>query len=141
MTTNDALPRACRDCGVEPAQAHVPGCDVARCLWTGMQELQCDGGLTAACCRALRAAGHDDLGDKLAHYLGLDDPDHDCGRDVWTGEFPGRADARSLGWWCRWSPGAGWVRCDPDHADARPDLNRLVTDARWDRTERKWVAP
>lgn len=130
--------RRCNDCGVEPGQPHVDGCDVPRCHWTGQQRLQCDGTLAAEICRVLRAANRADLADDLAHHLDLDDPDHDCGVDIWTGEWPGEGDARALGFYCYWGP--PWIECEPDHPGARPDLNRLATHARWDRTLGHWVA-
>jgi len=34
--------RKCPDCGAEPDKRHREGCDVARCLNTGIQRLQCD---------------------------------------------------------------------------------------------------
>jgi hypothetical protein len=33
----------CGDCGAQPNQPHDSNCDVARCLATGGQRLQCDG--------------------------------------------------------------------------------------------------
>ena len=65
---------------------------------------------------------------------------HDCGKDVWTGEFPGSADAKRLGWWHRWHL-CGWVRCEADHRDARPDLIRLVRAAKWNREKQRWELP
>ena len=32
----------CHDCGVEPGQKHLDGCDTARCLICGGQRLGCD---------------------------------------------------------------------------------------------------
>lgn len=65
---------------------------------------------------------------------------HDCGRDVWTGEWPGDSDAVRLEFWCRWTA-SGWQQCGPDDDGARPDLNRLnEAHARWDREQRRWVA-
>lgn len=135
--------KPCPDCGVEVGQPHDDGCDVARCLWDGSQRIQCDKSLAADCCRALVKMGEKDLADDLAHYLSLDDPDHDCGREVWTGEWPGDADAAALGWFIYWGPDfgeRGWVSCAPDHPGASPDLNRLAVDARWDRETCHWLA-
>ena len=111
--------RPCHDCGVEPGQPHVHGCDVARCLNCGSQAISCD-------------CPEDVLGD-----------------DVWTGEFPGVEDCRRLGFWCYWDDdapaGRKWVRCGPEHPGAGPDLNRLLVseargEARWDRGTQRWEA-
>jgi hypothetical protein len=107
----------CHDCQAKPDEAHEPGCDVARCMWTGRQAIACDA------------------------------EDHDCGEDVWTGEWPGDVECREYGFWCYevedppGSPYTRWVRCGPDHPDATEDLTRLVTWCRWDREQRKWVLP
>jgi hypothetical protein len=55
----------------------------------------------------------------------LDDHD-DCGHDVWTGWWPGQIDCEQLGWMI--GPGL-------------PDLNRLYTEAVWDRERCHWVKP
>jgi hypothetical protein len=94
----------CPDCDVAVGEPHIDngvdgGCDVARCLVTGLQRLTC---------------GLDHAGD------------HDCGRDVWTGRWPGDADCERLGWML--APGL-------------PDLNRLYTEATWDPAQRAWVTP
>ena len=36
--------RTCSDCGVKPGEAHIPGCDVARCTLCGWQRFSCDCG-------------------------------------------------------------------------------------------------
>lgn len=96
----------CPDCAVEIGQQHRRGCDVARCLATGEQRLQC----------------YDS-----AH----------CGRDKWTGTWPGEAECIEFGWWTYFD--RGWQRCDASHPEAMPDLNRLVYDARWDREQGRWI--
>ena len=136
MTSANGSLKPCHDCGAQPGSAHLGGCDTAVCLWTGSQRLQCALGLIAECYKALMGAGHEELAEALGHYEGLDDPDHDCGNDVWTGHWPGSDDAARLGLWCRWGP--PWIECDPDHPDATEDLNRLVTEARWDRGTQRW---
>jgi hypothetical protein len=90
----------CPDCAVAVGQPHIQdevdgGCDVARCLVTGLQRLMCD------------REGHDE-----------------CGQDVWTGWWPGQLDCQRLGWML--GPGL-------------PDLNRLYTEAVWDRARGSWV--
>ncbi len=69
------------------------------------------------------------------------DGNHDCGDDVWTGEWPGDVECREFGWWVqdRCAEGMGWVPCSPDAPGATEDLNRLSRDARWDVGRRRWV--
>lgn len=109
--------RPCTDCGVKPGTPHEEGCDVARCLYHGGQRLTCL----------------------------LDGEDHDCGQDVWTGEWPGYEDCRRLGFWCYEVPGRGFTRCDASHPLAMPDLNRLHVseargEARWSQETLRWEA-
>lgn len=90
----------CPDCGVEVGEAHIVdpvdgGCDVARCLVTGLQRLMCDA-------------------------------DHDCGREVWTGWWPGYRDCERLGF----MDAPGW-----------PDFARLYTEAVWSPEQRAWITP
>lgn len=108
----------CPDCAVAPGQAHDDDCDVARCLATGGQRLQCDGR------------------DEVYPYA-----EHDCGQNVWTGEWPGDAECREFGWWVqdRCSEGLGFVPCAADAPGAMADLNRLSRDARWSPERARWV--
>lgn len=101
----------CPDCYVPAGIVHVDGCDVARCLLTGQQ--------------------------RLLHVLG--GVDHDCGRQVWIGEWPGVAECREFGWWSRWDEGSGWVSCASDAPGATEDLNRLHRgEAVWDQETQRW---
>ncbi len=127
----------CRDCGAPIGQPHQDGCDIARCLWTGIQRIQCAGGLTAEVCKVLHEADRGDLADELAEYHGLDDPDHDCGNDIWTGVWPGVAEAEEYGWYSYFGP--PWVQCGPDHPEATADLNRIHMECDWDRECGRWV--
>ncbi|MGE5829738.1 MAG: hypothetical protein ACM30G_15460 [Micromonosporaceae bacterium] len=60
-TLEHEVRRSCPDCAVGVGQEHRAGCDVARCLVTGLQRLRC---------RPL-------LRDN-----------HDCGAAVWSGVWP-----------------------------------------------------
>lgn len=55
-------------CGAKPGEAHHDGCPVARCLWTGLQAIACDGSF-ADIARQLRADGHDEMAMRLARHL------------------------------------------------------------------------
>lgn len=67
-----------------------------------------------------------------------------CGCDAtaprmpWTGEWPGVAQCRELGWFARLMPGRGWVPCAADDPDATADLNRLMS-GRWDAASKRWM--
>lgn len=104
----------CPDCGAGINVKHDASCDVARCLATGRQRIGCEFGSVFG-----------------------GDEDHDCGRDVWTGYWPGEVDAARLGFWCR-PVGAGFEPCGPDHPDAMPDLNRLTRECQWNSAEKRW---
>lgn len=69
-----------------------------------------------------------------------------CGCDTdsellpWTGEWPGKAECREFGWYCRWERNS-WVRCGKDEHGASEDLNRLAIEAKWDKEQRRYVHP
>ena len=113
----------CPDCAVEPGMAHDEGCDVARCLFTGWQRLMCGG-------------NHQDMGVAGPPYrVGV----AKCGQQVWTGRWPGDAECEEFGWWTVLVAGQGWKRVPAGTPGALHDLNRLVTDARWDHQAGRWV--
>lgn len=127
----------CPDCQVGIGEPHEEGCDVARCLWDGGQRLSCD-----------YALDYSDEPECDPRRVDPDDP-HDCGKDAWTGYWPGSREAAEFGWWVYWDGpdpdrgwdyrGRGWVRVSADHPGARPDLNRIHIEAQWDREARRWV--
>ncbi len=104
--------RTCPDCGVKAGAFHLPDCDVERCPYCGRQLLSCG-------CRRPP----------------LDD------RMPWTGTWPGVAECRELGWFAKLVPGKGWIPCSPEEPGATEDLNRLYTQAGWNRAEKRFVLP
>jgi hypothetical protein len=72
FTVVDVEP-TCPDCAVAIGEPHLVdgrggGCEVARCLVTGLQRVMCQ-------------ADHDD-----------------CGLDLWTGRWPGVLECEQFGW-------------------------------------------
>jgi hypothetical protein len=114
MTTE--IREACPDCGAVIDEPHRDGCDVARCLATGMQRLQC--------------SEDEHCGQDI--WSGLWPGEAECAEFGWWAYFQGAP----AGW-----QATGWVRCGPDHPDAVPDLNRLVIDGSWDQVRGRWVIP
>lgn len=123
--------RSCPNCGVAVGDPHVDGCDVARCTITGNQAIQCCGLDDIA---GWVEAGEDISDGYTVYHAGS------CGQQVWTGVWPGEAEAREAGWWCRMGPG-GWIECDADHPDARPNLNRVAIEMRWNRETQRMELP
>lgn len=110
---------SCPDCAAEIGERHDDGCDVARCLATGGQRLQCDP-------------------DEQDHGHNVDGFMWSCAPDVWTGEWPGEEDCRRLGFWCTDPQFPPMRPCAPDHPGAFPDLNRLVPECEWDPVMQRW---
>jgi len=96
--------KTCGDCGVEPGELHVPGCDVERCPACGGQMISC------AC-----------SDEKCAKYPRL----------PWTGLFPGTEEAIEFGWYAKRAD-IGYEECPVDDPEAMPDLNRVAETCRWD---------
>lgn len=137
--------RKCPDCGVEPNQPHKPGCDVERCSVCGGQAL--------SGCEHIKETWCSECGD-IEDYCACSVPKperlhatelHDPTKAPWTGEWPGVAECRQMGWFCRdlfadgkpasptrpmgFPPPPGFqfhVPCDPDDEGAHEDLNRWV---------------
>lgn len=53
----------------------------------------------------------------------------ECGEDEWSGFWPGVPECQEH----------GWVTVDEKTRYVIWDLNRLMTECRWDRGERRWV--
>jgi hypothetical protein len=106
----------CQECDAKPGELHQLGCDVECCSRCGHQLLLCE------------------------HSLGSEKPPPDNERMPWSGEWPGVAECREFGWYAKINrAGPGWVTCAPDDEEAIPDLNRLRSDAVWDRQRKRFV--
>lgn len=127
------LRRRCGDCGALARKPHEGGCDVARCLFYGTQRALCGDG------SRLTVAGFYPWGAPIVEHRW---DGHNCGEDVWSGRWPGVADAERLGWYAYFVPNGdpSWVPCGPDHPGARPDLNRLQIEGRWNAAALRWEA-
>lgn len=105
----------CPDCGVRSGQLHEPGCDIERCPACGGQYISCD-------CTDEELRG--------------------LSRIPWKGEFPGVSDCREYGLYVRRIPGLpGWHPCSEVDPGAVEDLNSLMADYQWDRSEQRWRKP
>lgn len=121
-----AKSNTCFDCGVSPGQLHRPGCDIEKCPRCGGQAISC-GCINEVC-------GEDDDYSKW-------DAEWGGRRMPWTGEWPGNAECHEYGFWCRWDGSRGWVTCSKDTPGAREDLNRLVTEGRWNVERQRFEMP
>lgn len=126
--------RPCNDCGAEVGAEHEDGCDVARCLAYGTQRALCGDGAK------LVVVGIHPWGSPIVDYV---TDGHDCGRDVWSGRWPGEAECEEFGWWAVFVPNGdpSWKPVPAGTPDAVPDLNRLQIEARWDAERRRWALP
>jgi hypothetical protein len=110
MGLDVTAPRSCGDCGAKPGEFHDDGCDVARCLVTGFQRLQC----------TLRH----DCGEQTwsGEWPGV----AECEEfDWWAYESPATQK------WMRENGIPGW---DKPHCN----LNRLAPECEWDHLARRY---
>ena len=92
------VPNRCYDCGIASGMKHKYGCAIEICPLCAEQALSC------SCQR----------NDEWVRR-----------RAPWTGEWPGIAECREFGWYVRYVPGQGMVRCDKDDTGATADLARF----------------
>jgi Zn-finger nucleic acid-binding protein len=138
--------KPCPDCGTPVGQLHRPGCDVEQCPRCGGQALSC------GCRYQVMIETGSDIG-----AFGRGEPEAtetvmkaiareiDAKRLSWMGEWPGKADCREFGLWCRWpggdwpNGGGPWQPCGPGEPGVTEDLNRLTKVAVWDPEARRYV--
>jgi hypothetical protein len=88
--------------------------------------------------RARQPSGQQLLSCLCDDVLDWEDGVPDDDRLPWTGTFPGVAECLEFGWYAKRAP-IGWQSCSADDPAAIPDLNRLYTEAIWDREHKRWV--
>ena len=104
--------RPCPDCKAEPGERHREWDYIARCRVTGLQLVACG-----------PTYDLDDDGEEI-----LVEADHECGPDIWDGEFPGVKRCREF----------GWFKDDPEFGTTE-DINRLIS-AWWNPETETWDA-
>src|SRR5947209_20394498 len=109
--TEDTDGEPCPDCDAAAGDFHRLGCDIEQCPYCGRQLISC-------LCRRKPP---------------LDD------RMRWSGIWPGVVECREFGWYARRAPGKGWESCRKEDEGAMEDLNRLHTEARWNRKAKRFV--
>lgn len=128
------IPKTCGDCGAQPQEFHDSGCGKERCPMCGGQIISC-GCIYEYCGMpvAMLEADHPEIysgGPTLEMYAKWDDF-YIPRRMRWTGFYPGTAECREYGFWCRMTPNDGWQPCDKSHPEATEDLNRLILECDW----------
>jgi len=114
---NDFEGKPCPECHVSVGHLHRLGCDVEQCPYCGLQLLLC-------------------LCDTVVQFKGVPDDD----RIPWMGHWPGDRECEHLGWFCKQDPvKGGWTPCCADDPDGIPDINRLRTEAKWDRWQQEFI--
>jgi len=114
----------CPDCGVKPGEQHKPGCDVERCPVCGGQALTCL--MSCPHCHKIIANCNNEKVEESELI-------------PWDGTWPGTKECEEFGWYSKWSDKDGWVICDKNDPEARPNLNRLYDDAIWNREKQRFV--
>lgn len=104
--------RNCSGCGAEPGAYHDAGCGQEQCAKCGGQLLGCG-------------------------CIGSRGPKR---RLPWTGLNLGVAECHEYGYFCVRNPiGTGYIPSHPDAPGATEDINRLVSECRWDAKAARFV--
>jgi len=101
----------CPDCRVEIGQTHLHDCDITRCKTHGVQFFKC-------------------------HLVEESDM---CVPTKFDGYFPGTQEATQRGWYVFQNNENKWEACGPDHADATPDINRVMKELTWTSDLEKFI--
>ncbi len=140
--------KSCPDCGVKPGAVHSPGCDVERCPRCKGQAISCDC-IYEFCGMPLfdLEEEHPDIfeGGPTEEMYEKWDAAWGDKREPWSGEWPGKAECRELGFYCRdiAPDGTPYTRpytaeevlggkikfhvpCNKGDSGAHEDLNRLA---------------
>lgn len=104
----------CPVCAVKAGTPHKLGCAVERCAACGLQRSGC------MCNKTIDMAYRRNK------------------RLPWTGEFPGIAECRQYGLYCRLTS-AGWEECKATDVGASPNLVKLACVGTWDRKQGRFV--
>lgn len=123
--------KRCPECNVMPGLQHLLGCDVERCALCGGQLISCH------CVYIVSGMNPDTLKERHPRIYKKGATEQMwCAYDAevlrhggplpWTGEWPGVEDAKRLGF---------------VNAHGHAELNRLVSEARWNKEARRWEKP
>lgn len=104
----------CPDCNVKVGEIHQDGCDLERCPSCGGQLLSC------SC-----------ADDEVSKFKPI----------PWEGEFPGLAECRKFGLYCKMVSGTGRVTCNKNEPGAEEDLNRLYSQCQWNSETQSFEPP
>ena len=147
----------CHDCGAKVGELHDHGCDVECCPLCGGQLIAC------GCVYIVNGIDPVDLKDNFpmlwdngptdSMYKNFDDEIERLGGYLpWMGDSPGTQECIEFGWYSRFvdketgkpfnygdlKRSGKWEKCDKHTEGAGPDLNRLVTECKWNKYTRRW---
>lgn len=146
MITGVSMTRPCGDCGVQPGELHVQGCDMEGCPRCGGQAIACNC-IYEVCGLDVSSleTDHPDIYSNGAtdEMWARFDQEWGSRRIPWAGEHRLAAAARDLGLWCVWEAGpnqlhGSWKQVPAGTPGATEDLNRLQVLATWSAEHQRW---